>query len=73
MPSTPELVRKLTKKYPHLDSRIGEIVENMPGSRIVDKFQALGYEIKHYTRNIVLGDFNGDLTASLIGFCIMAM
>jgi len=39
------------KKISALGSRIGEIVENMLGGRILDKFQALGYEVDDYTRN----------------------
>jgi len=39
------------KKISALGSRIGEIVENMLGGRILDKFHALGYEVDDYTRN----------------------
>ena len=33
-----------------LGSRIGDIIENMVGGRILDKFQALGYEVDDYVR-----------------------
>ena len=44
-------IKATDNKISKLGSRIGDIVEHMIGGRIVDKFQALGYEIKHYTRN----------------------
>jgi len=44
-------MKETDKKISALGSRIGEIVENMLGARIVDKFQALGYEVKRPVRN----------------------
>jgi len=44
-------MKETDKKISALGSRIGEIVENMLGGRILDKFQALGYEVDDYTRN----------------------
>jgi hypothetical protein len=44
-------IKETNKNVGKLGSRIGEIVEHMIGGKIVDKFRALGYEIKHYTRN----------------------
>jgi hypothetical protein len=43
--------KELDKKISKLGSRIGEIIEHMIGGRIIDKFQALGYEIDQYSRN----------------------
>ena len=44
-------IKATNKKISELGSRIGEIVENMLGGRILDKFHALGYEVDDYTRN----------------------
>ena len=38
-------MKETDKKISALGSRIGDIVENMVGGNIVDKFQAFGYEI----------------------------
>ena len=43
--------KETDRKISALGSRIGEIVENMVGGRVVDKFKALGYEIVRITRN----------------------
>jgi len=48
---TDRRMKETDKKISALGSRIGEIVENMLGGRILDKFQALGYEVDDYTRN----------------------
>jgi hypothetical protein len=44
-------MKETHRKISALGSRVGEIVENMIGGRIVNKFRALGYEVRHYTRN----------------------
>jgi hypothetical protein len=44
-------MKKTDKKISKLGSRIGEIIEHMIGGRIIDQFQALGYEIDQYSRN----------------------
>ena len=44
-------MRETSRKISDLGSRVGEIVENMIGGNIVDKFQTLGYEITQYHRN----------------------
>jgi hypothetical protein len=44
-------MKQTDKKISKLGSRIGEIIEHMVGGRIIDKFQALGYEIDQYSRN----------------------
>jgi len=48
---TDRRMKATDKKISALGSRIGEIVENMLGGRILDKFHALGYEVDDYTRN----------------------
>ena len=48
---TDRQMKETDRKISALGSRIGEIVENMLGARILDKFQALGYEVDDYTRN----------------------
>ena len=48
---TDRRMKETDKKISALGSRIGEIVENMLGGRILDKFHALGYEVDDYTRN----------------------
>ena len=57
---TAEQIKRTNKDVGALGSRIGDIIENMVGGRIIDKFQALGYEVdaytrKHYFRNKKLG------------------
>ena len=47
---TAEQIKRTEKQIGALGSRIGDIVENMVGGRILDKFQALGYEVDDYTR-----------------------
>ena len=44
-------MKETDKKISKLGSRIGEIVENMIGNRIVNKFQALGYSVTKPVRN----------------------
>jgi len=39
--------KELNRKIGALGNRIGEIVENMVGERIIEKFQALGYNVTH--------------------------
>jgi predicted AAA+ superfamily ATPase len=39
---------------------IGEIVENMIGGNIVDKFKALGYDVISHSRNKVFGEGTTD-------------
>ena len=52
MKETDRIARKAHKKVSELGSRIGEIIENMVAGNIVDKFQALGYEILQCARNV---------------------
>jgi len=44
-------MKETDRKISALGSRIGEIVENMVSGNIVDKFQALGYEVTECSRN----------------------
>ena len=48
-----ELQKRTDKKISALGSRIGDIVENMVGGNIVDKFQTFGYEITQHSRRSV--------------------
>ena len=53
-------IERTNKDVGALGSRIGDIIENMLGGRIIDKFQALGYDVdaytrRHYFRNNKLG------------------
>jgi hypothetical protein len=43
--------KELNTKISALGGRIGQIVENMLGARVLDKFHALGYAVEDYTRN----------------------
>jgi hypothetical protein len=43
--------KELNTKISALGGRIGQIVENMLGARILDKFHALGYAVDYHTRN----------------------
>jgi hypothetical protein len=43
--------KELNTKISALGGRIGQIVENMLGARILDKFHALGYAVDDCTRN----------------------
>lgn len=45
MRETAEQMKRTDKQIAALGSRIGEIVENMVKGNIVDKFQALGYDV----------------------------
>ena len=47
---TAEQIKKTHQDIGFLGSRIGDIIENMVGGRIIDKFQALGYEVDDYVR-----------------------
>ncbi|MDR0327041.1 MAG: PD-(D/E)XK nuclease family protein [Planctomycetaceae bacterium] len=50
------IAREAHRKISSLGSRIGEIVENMVGGdKVIDLFQALGYEISQYHRNTSFG------------------
>ena len=48
-----ELQKRTDKKISALGSRIGDIVENMVGGNIVDKFQNFDYEITQHSRRSV--------------------
>ena len=52
MKETDRLAKEAHKKNSELDSRIGEIIEGMVEGGIIDKFQALGYEIIQCGRNV---------------------
>jgi len=52
---TDRMFRETEKKISALGSRIGEIVENMLGSDIINQFQALGYSITKYSRSLRFG------------------
>ena len=43
--------KETNRKIGKLTGTIGSIVEHMLGGRILEKFQALGYEVDYYTRN----------------------
>jgi len=43
--------KETNRKIGDLTGRIGRMVEHMIGGRILEKFQALGYEVDYYTRN----------------------
>ena len=47
---TAEQIKKTHQDIGFLGSRIGDIIENMVGGRIIDKFQALGYDVDDYVR-----------------------
>jgi hypothetical protein len=47
---TAKQIEKTNQNVGALGSRIGDIIENMVGGRIIDKFQALGYEVDDYVR-----------------------
>ena len=49
--------RETDKKISELGSRVGEIVENMIADDIIAQFQALGYSITKYSRNLRFGQF----------------
>jgi len=51
MQKTELQMERTSKEVGKLGNRIGDIVEHMLGARIIDKFQALGYDIKDCTRN----------------------
>jgi hypothetical protein len=55
MKETDRRMKETEKKISSLGSRIGEIVENMIGGNIVDKFQVLGHDVIAYSRNKVFG------------------
>jgi hypothetical protein len=48
---TAKQIERTNQNVGALGSRIGDIIEHMVGGRILDKFQALGYEVDDYTRN----------------------
>jgi predicted AAA+ superfamily ATPase len=48
-----------------LGSRIGEIVEHMIQGNIVNKFQALGYEITQYSRNTIFENRELDIRGEI--------
>ncbi len=52
---TDRRMQETDRKISALGSRIGEIVENMIGGDIVAQFQALGYDVRAYSRNLVFG------------------
>ena len=56
MQETDRKMKETDRKISALGSRIGEIVENMVGGNIVDKFKALGYDVTAYSRNKVFGE-----------------
>ena len=43
--------KETNRKIGKLTGTIGSMVEHMIGGRILEKFQAVGYEVDHYTRN----------------------
>ena len=43
--------KELNRKIGDLTGTIGSMVEHMLGGKILEKFQALGYEVDYYTRN----------------------
>ncbi len=52
---TDRRMQETDRKISALGSRIGEIVENMIGGDIVAQFQALGYAVSAYYRNLIFG------------------
>ena len=44
-------IKRTSKEVGKLTGKIGSIVEHMLGGRILEKFQALGYKVDHYSRN----------------------
>ena len=53
MKETDRIAREAHQKISALGSRIGEIVEHMIQGNIVAKFQAFGYKITQYGRNVI--------------------
>ena len=51
MQETELQMKRTDKRIGDLTGRIGRMVEHMIGGRILEKFQALGYEVDYYTRN----------------------
>jgi hypothetical protein len=51
MKETDRQMKETNRKIAALGSRIGEIVEKMVEGNIVEKFQALGYDVTQYSRN----------------------
>jgi len=52
MQETDRKIMETNRQIAALGSRIGEIVENMVKGKIVEKFQAFGYVITRYSRNL---------------------
>jgi len=46
-----EQIKETNRRVSSLGSRIGDIVENMVRGNIVEKFQALGYDVSEFTPN----------------------
>ena len=57
MKETDRKFQETDRKISALGSRIGEIIENMIGNDIISQFQALGYSITRYSRNLRFGQF----------------
>ena len=55
MKKTDRKIQETNKQISALTSRIGEIVEHMIGDDIVKQFQAFGYRITQYGRNLIFG------------------
>ena len=56
MKETDRKMKETDRKISALGSRVGEIVEHMiGGDTILMQFQALGYDVTEYSRNVVFG------------------
>ena len=51
MQETESQMKRTNKEVGKLTGSVGSMVEHMLGGKILEKFQALGYEVDYYTRN----------------------
>jgi hypothetical protein len=62
---TARLSKETDKKISALGSRIGEIIESMVEGGVVDKFQALDYEITQCARDVKFGSPKSDIRGEI--------
>ena len=62
---TREQMKETDRKISKLGSRIGQLIEHLAASNILEKFRALGYKFTQVSRNILIEDEEGRFLAEI--------